>query len=642
METTEALGIKKASFDQGAFGHLSKSPITIASNLDFEFFDEMREAEDIKTRKTDEGRPWVMAVRSNVATKLMEAGVASTKAWSQLEGSPDLRRMTAEQGWRLHVQRDHVPFRKDCEQCVMSLGTGRPHRRTKQKSAYVLSVDVGGPLRAVSRDAHGYGYKYFLAAAYNKPKFEDQEDPPEPSVEELADDDYVFKDLELEPSGPDEPADDEAEPEGGVGDIDLGEYEPSEPDEPEAGPAVMKLSAEELWNDDEEAEIQQRADQAEEELAEGNREIPIDHLYFIKPLKSKKAKVVMQAIQEVILELKHENLPVVRIHSDRAHELRSPGLREWALGQQIMLTRTEGQSPQSNGTAERAVRFLKGKARLMLRASGLSTKHWAAAMITAAYNQREARLRPESFQPVCPYGSRVAIKKKRYGDGGKHDLMPHWVKGTYLGPVWDVKNGSAVLEDEHGRIMVSTSVRPRLHDPGITADAPVREYEPPARRRLRGKTAVDDDGVAVRSLSGPKKVNHKQLIEEIFKLLAKDPVHSVKRPQLVSEGSLDPSSSYVTVGAYNHGGQYGVTKYTNEAPEPTSKITELLQLDFPHECFTSATLVKNTYMPTHKDVFNDKDSQNLVSPLKVTEGAGVWEEMKPQNIFSGRYMEMDV
>ena len=90
--------------------------------------------------------------------------------------------------------------------------------------------------------------------------------------------------------------------------------------------------------------------------------------------------------------------------------------------------------------------------------------------------------------------------------------------------------------------------RPRLHDPGITADAPVREYEPPARRRLRGKTAVDDDGVAVRSLSGPKKVNHrKQLIEEIFKLLAKDPVHSVKRPQLVSEASLDPSSSYVSV-----------------------------------------------------------------------------------------------
>ena len=90
-----------------------------------------------------------------------------------------------------------------------------------------------------------------------------------------------------------------------------------------------------------------------------------------------------------------------------------PGCENGPLGQQIMLTRTEGQSPQSNGTAERAVRFLKGKARLMLRASGLSPKHWATAMITAAHNQREARLRPESFRPVCPYGSRVAIRRKR-------------------------------------------------------------------------------------------------------------------------------------------------------------------------------------------------------------------------------------
>ena len=642
IEATESLGMKKASFDQGAFGYMCKAPITIASTLDFEFFDEMREDENIQVRKQTEKKPWVMAVRRTVATKLMETGVASTRAWAG-EASPDIRKMTAEQGWRLHVARDHVPYRRDCEQCVMSLGTGRPHRRTKQKSAYVLSVDVGGPLRAVSRDAHGYGYRYFLAAAYTKPKFEDLEDPEEPPPEELAAKDYDFKNLDPDPLELDEPADDEAEVEGGVGEIDFGDYEPSEPEDSEHDPVAMRLNVEDLWNDDEEAEQQQRDDREEEDLVEGNREIPMDHLYFIKPLKGKKAKVVLQAIQEIILELKHMNLPVVRIHSDRAHELRSPGLREWTLGQQIMLTRTEGQSPQSNGTAERAVRYLKGQARLMLRTSGLSTTHWATAMITAAHNQRESRLRPETFHPVCPYGTRVAIKKKRYSDGGKHDLMPHWVKGTYLGPVWDVRNGSAVLEDENGRIMVTTNVRSRLHDPGTAAEAPVREYEPSARRRLRGKSAVDADGIAVRSLTRTQKAVHrKRLVEEILELMARDPVHSVKRPQLAAEAALDPSSSYVTVGAYNHGGQYGVTKYTSEAPQLTKKFTELLQLDFPNECFTSATLVKNAYMPTHKDVFNDKNSRNLVSPLKVTEGAGVWEELKPGDVFSGRYQELDV
>ena len=95
----------------------------------------------------------------------------------------------------------------------------------------------------------------------------------------------------------------------------------------------------------------------------------------------------------------------------------------------------------------------------------------------------------------------MAIKKKRYSDGGKHDLMPHWVKGTYyLCPAWDVRNGSAVLEDENGRIMVTTNVRPRLHDPGTAAEAEVREFESPVRRRLRGKSAVDEDGIAVREV----------------------------------------------------------------------------------------------------------------------------------------------
>ena len=42
------MGIKKASLDQGAFGYFCKAPITMASNLDFEFFDEMRESEDTR------------------------------------------------------------------------------------------------------------------------------------------------------------------------------------------------------------------------------------------------------------------------------------------------------------------------------------------------------------------------------------------------------------------------------------------------------------------------------------------------------------------------------------------------------------------------------------------------------------------
>ena len=62
----------------------------------------------------------------------------------------------------------------------MMMGTGKQHRKTKQKSAYVLSVDVGGPMRVRSKDTHGTGYRFFLAAAYSRPRYPDQEEPPEP------------------------------------------------------------------------------------------------------------------------------------------------------------------------------------------------------------------------------------------------------------------------------------------------------------------------------------------------------------------------------------------------------------------------------------------------------------------------------
>ena len=320
--------------------------------------------------------------------------------------------------------------------------------------------------------------------------------------------------------------------------------------------------------------------------------------------------------------------------------MRSPALRAWTLDHGIWLTRIEGQAPQSNGSAERAVRFLKGRARMLLHAAGLGTEHWATAMEAAAHRQREERLRPEDPQVPCAYGTRVAIKKKRYGDGGRHDLPPHWAKGTYMGPVWDVNGGSAILEDENNRFTVTTHLRARLHDPGALKDAEEISVLPlkPARR-LREKAAIGADGLALLSSSGKSR---NDLVKEILEPIAKDPVHKVKRPQLVNEDGGDRDASYSTVGAYNFGGKFGITKYTQEAPQLTNKVCQLLTMDFPNELFTSATIVRNASMPTHRDSFNDKNSSNLISLLRTTTGAGVWEELQPGDVFKGRFQSMEV
>ena len=78
-----------------------------------------------------------------------------------------------------------------------------------------------------------------------------------------------------------------------------------------------------------------------------------------------------------------------------------------------------------------------------------------------------------------------------------------------------------------------------------------------------------------------------------------------------------------------------VARHASEAHAPEARERQPPPRGEPKENSTGGSV-------THKDVFNDKDSRNLVSPLKVTEGAGVWEELKPGDTFTGRYKEMDI
>eukprot|EP00439_Symbiodinium_sp_Y106_P067652 s1025_g11.t1 len=68
--------------------------------------------------------------------------------------------------WQLHVQRDHIPYRKDCRTCI-ERASGKPHRRVTHPSAYCLFIDTAGPFRNVG--AGGYN-KYLLVGCYRHPK----------------------------------------------------------------------------------------------------------------------------------------------------------------------------------------------------------------------------------------------------------------------------------------------------------------------------------------------------------------------------------------------------------------------------------------------------------------------------------------
>ena len=144
----------------------------------------------------------------------------------------------------------------------------------------------------------------------------------------------------------------------------------------------------------EEAEGQAKGSSVEE----AESELATDTLCFFRPMATKTSKEMFEKVKEIYLQLRNENLPVIRIHGDRTHEFYSAQLRSWATDRDIVITRTEGQSPASNGVAERAIRFLK---QALAGSCGPRTRALAVG--------------PASMKIV--YGARVLVKRQVCGQG---------------------------------------------------------------------------------------------------------------------------------------------------------------------------------------------------------------------------------
>lgn len=49
--------------------------------------------------------------------------------------------------WNKHIQQEHVPYRRDCRDCVEAMGFSSPPRRSQNaSSAFVMAVDIMGPI----------------------------------------------------------------------------------------------------------------------------------------------------------------------------------------------------------------------------------------------------------------------------------------------------------------------------------------------------------------------------------------------------------------------------------------------------------------------------------------------------------------
>ena len=262
------------------------------------------------------------------------------------------------------------------------------------------------------------------------------------------------------------------EPEGGVGFVDLGEPVDDLEDDP--------------------------VDREVEELQELAKPLEFVSIYVARPLRSRKKAEALKAVQELYIQLRSAGFPLARLHMDRAREYQSSALEHWAAARDIELSRTQGDDPSQNGTAERAVGYVKMRMRVLLaQAKELSgveddvIKAWWPWAAETAVSQHQSMAMGRKFPSAARFGSRIFTRRKGYGAGGS-DLKPKWIGGIYLGPARSVPGGHMVYTNE-GNLWFTTNVRQfedRVYDdgrPGSSAD-PAPDLLP--ARRVKGKTTA--------------------------------------------------------------------------------------------------------------------------------------------------------
>ena len=339
----------------------------------------------------------------------------------------------------------HLPFDKRCKTCITTAATGRAHRRVLAPSCYTLSLDVCGPFRKKGEYAGSKGYRYAMIGTYIMPKLEGYKDVPIPEepnyAPELAHPEEDF----LEEQGPQDP--------------------PLEPeDQAELDASNARFQA--LYR----------------EIGDG---VDYQTLHYAIPLKSRLMPDVEAAVKQMYLQIRSEGLPVTRVHSDRARELRGGNLRAWLLHRDILPTTGEAQAPQTNGRAEAGVKRAKTRTKTLLRAAGLDTCCWPSAMAFAAFQQRECAL--GRARNVIAFGSPVLVKNKVFGVGNKFDLDDRWQGGIYVGPSPELRQGHMVRFPS-GRVVTSLHIRSNAVDAdGLVPLESVEASFPIPSRRITGK-----------------------------------------------------------------------------------------------------------------------------------------------------------
>ncbi|CAE7214357.1 GIP, partial [Symbiodinium sp. KB8] len=406
-------------------------------------------------------------------------------------------------------------------------------------------------------------------------------------------------------------------------------------------------------------EQKKEAEEWEKMKAAFKAPLKTETIYFCVPVNGKKAVYTLPALQQMVVEIKALGYPVVRVHSDRGGEFRGNLVKRWLAGQ--------GRDPSRPRTSEDSL------------ANGCANGGNQAEMFEA-WNTRSMPRR---------HGAKVCVKVKKYKTGDVESFTPHWLQGKYLGPSTDVRGGHVVLKPSgtflttaHVRVTTDPppldSIVPTVYvepEPPVAPPLPPPDHEPPPGAGI-GDDPLLPPPIRRARFKGPA-LRHLQLflpdvvpMDEVQQCIEDyelpEPRLCQLRAKLVYEletlaaemiqegpptlegctrllenigsecGNLKvprvKDGIGMVVGAYVHGGSFGVTNYGKDLKWTAMYLNKYLLIRLKETlgdgdyAWTTLALQHAAEVPQHRDVHNQLGSRNYVIELKTDKHAGLWVE----------------
>ena len=600
-------------FDQGPLGHPRRKPTRVLASVQCpkELWKVRGPSTVTEEERDHDGDGFRSATWAAWAPGLK--GAIKNVIEESLAGSTLEKIMKLDQSFLDHLQRDHVPFRRDCKACLAGAFRGHAHRRIVSPEAWCLSLDVIGPTRQ-GTDEYVKKVRYALIGTLVVP-------------------DMLGKLLQ-----------------------------PPDPDGVDDGAGVAPLLGEdpicdEDYHADEEAELPPvvEEERSRREMEKWEARVKKDKLNgvscvevpFVVTMGSKSSSEVLAATKDMLVQVKKLGLTVQRIHSDRGREFICKGFRALCRDRGIVRTTTPGDDFRANGRVEALVGRAKNAVRTYLSASGLGADMWGFAMrhyVSRVQHHVVTQLGGR-LPRLPPFGTKVFVKQRSW-KLKKEEFVEKVVAARVLRPSMDVAKGFLVRTEEGSYLTTMVAVENVKEVSGeFEVDAPpARADAPGVRRRLHGKTSIamvelpEQEG---RLLDAADLDEHLRQDEALAAALLEAGDYTLEAVEKLLEGLhlkqcfganrrsgvlMDSSSVSVHVlGMFRHGGVVGATNLARTRPCLTRYLVEVVKRHAdPETTFTTLSLNFNTPMQCHKDVNNQTGKQASLLGFGNYVGGALW------------------